>query len=169
MKEIIIERNLFDFDRFVGNTYTFINEAYGIDPACLVQNIKNPCMTDKEACAKLQKRSSKDLLKELENGEQLFLPFSQALVSTESDHIKSVDGTQYEIKNNLENLFEEYDTIGFIISIEDSKFIFKYGIHKITTQSGVPRPIEEINEINNNDYEQFFKPMDAFLNSLKMD
>ena len=135
MKDIIFERNSFDFDRIVDNIYEFINDIYGIDPAILIQNVENPCMTDKEASKKLQKRNAKDLLEELENGKTLYFPFTQAKVTSDSDFIKSVDGTEYEIKNNLENIFQDYDTIGFIVSLQGLKFLLKSGIHKVITQT----------------------------------
>jgi len=163
MKDIIFERNSFDFDRFVDNIYEFINDIYGIDPAILIQDVENPCMTNKEASKILQKRNVKDLLKELENGKILYFPFTQALVTSDSDSIKSVDGTEYEIKNNLENIFKDYDTIGFIVSLQGSKFLLKSGIHKVITQTNTGSPVEEINEITNDLYDQFYKLMESFI------
>jgi hypothetical protein len=165
MKEIIIEKNSFDFNSFVESIYKFINDIYGIDPAILIQNVEHPCMTDKEAGKNLQKRKAGDLLEELENGKNLYFPFTQAKITSESDFIKSVDGTKYDLKNNLESLFEGYDTIGYIVSLQDSKFNLKSGIHKVITKSNEASPIEKINEIKNNEYEQFYKPMESFLDN----
>jgi hypothetical protein len=167
MKEIIIEKNSFDFDRFVDSFFEFLNDIYGIDPACLIQNVKSPCMTDKESCEKLQKRSAKDLLIELENDEQLYFPFTQAKISADSNQIKSIDGTKYTINTELEQILNEYDTVGYIVSSQDSKFIFKSGIHKVSSpnSTNVPSKSEEIQEIKNNEYEQFYKPMEKFLQS----
>ncbi|UCF49811.1 MAG: hypothetical protein JSU91_08690 [Thermoplasmatales archaeon] len=162
MKETIIEKNSFDFEGFVDVVYKFLNDIYAIDPAILIQNVEKPCMTDKEAGKLLQNRSANDLLKELENGKNLYFPFTQAQITSDSDNIGSVDGTKYEVKNNLENLLSGYDTIGFIVSFEDSNFIFKSGIHKIITPEN-SAPSEEINEIKGNDYEQFYNPMESFL------
>jgi hypothetical protein len=163
MNEIIIKKDTFDFDSFVDNIYEFINGIYGIDPAILIQNVEKPCMTNKEASKILQNRNSKDLLNELENGKDLYFPFTQAQITADSDKIKSVDGTQYDIKNNLENLLVNYDTIGYIVSLQDSSLQFKSGIHKIITQNNTSSPTEEIKQITNNNYEQFYEPMEAYL------
>jgi hypothetical protein len=162
MKETIIRKNSFDFEEFVDVVYKFLNDVYAIDPAILIQNVEKPCMTDKEAGKLLQNRSANDLLKELENGKKLYFPFTQAQITSDADNIGSADGTRYEVKNNLENLLSGYDTIGYIVSFQDSNFIFKSGIHKIITQENMP-PSEEINEIKGNDYEQFYNPMELFL------
>jgi hypothetical protein len=163
MTETIIEKNSFDFDGFVDKIYGFINDIYGIDPAILIQNVENPCMTDKEASKNLQNRSSEDLLKEMENGNDLYFPFTQAKVTSESNFIKSVDGTEYERDNNLEKIFQDYDTIGYIVSLQDSNMIFKSGIHKVIIQNNSPTPTEEINDIQRDDFEQFCSKMDSFL------
>ena len=162
MKETIIEKNSFDFEGFVDVVYKFLNDIYAIDPAILIQNAKSPSMTDKEAGKLLQNRSANDLLEELENGEKLYFPFTQAQITSDSDNIGSVDGTKYEVKNNVENLLAGYDTIGFIVSLKDSNFIFKSGIHKIITRENTA-PSEEINEIIGDEYEQFYNPMESFL------
>jgi len=163
MKDMRIEKNSFDFEGFVNNIYKFINDIYGIDPAILIQNVDNPCMTNKEASKKLQKRNAKDLLGILENGKQLYFPFTQAKVTTDSDKIKSVDGTEYMILNNLDNLLYDYDTTGFIVSLQNSEFMFKSAIHRVIIKKNGTSPIEEIKEIDNIDYEQFYKPMESFL------
>jgi hypothetical protein len=162
MNEKIIEKNSFDFDSFVKSIYEFINDIYGIDPAILIQNVDKPCMTDKEAGKLLQNRNSNDLIKELENSKTLYFPFTQATLTSDSSHIKSIDGTEYEIENNLDNLLQDYDTVGFIVSLNEMNLFFKSGIHKVITQDSAP-PIEEINEINNSEFEQFYKPMLSFL------
>jgi hypothetical protein len=163
MSETIIEKNSFDFDGFVDKIYGFINDIYGIDPAILIQNVEKPCMTDKEASKNLQNRDSKDLLKEMENGTDLYFPFTQARVTSDSNLIKSVDGTEYEMDSNLEKIFQDYDTIGYIVTIQDSNMIFKSGIHKVIIQSNSPTPLEEIDEIQRDDFEQFCSKMDSFL------
>jgi hypothetical protein len=162
MIETIIEKNSFDFDSFVNDIFEFINDIYGIDPAILIQNVEKPSMTDKEASKNLQKRKAADLLKELENGKHLYFPFTQAQITSDSNNIKSVDGTEYE-KNSLENLLKGYDTIGYIVSIKNFRFIINSGIHKVIQQSNSSSPIEEIKEIKNSQYEQFNKPMETFL------
>jgi hypothetical protein len=163
MSETIIEKNSFDFDGFVERIYGFINDIYGIDPAILIQNVEKPCMTDKEASKNLQNRDSKDLLKEMENGIDLYFPFIQAKVTSDSNFIKSVDGSEYEMDNNFKKIFQDYDTIGYIVSLQDSNMIFKSGIHKVIIQSNSPTPTEEINDIQREDFEQFFSKMDSFL------
>jgi len=163
MNETIIEKNSFDFDGFVEKIFGFINDIYGIDPAILIQNVEKPCMTDKEASKNLQNRDSKDLLREMENGNDLYFPFTQAKVTSDSNFIKSVDGTEYEMDNILEKIFQDYDTIGYIVSFQDSNMIFEYGIHKVIIQSNSPTPTEQINFIQRDDFEQFCSKMDSFL------
>jgi hypothetical protein len=41
--------------------------------------------------------------------------------------------------------------------------IFKSGIHKVIIQSNSPTPLEEIDEIQRDDFEQFCSKMDSFL------
>jgi len=163
MSETIIEKNSFDFDGFVENIYEFINNIYGIDPAILIQNIEKPCMTDKESSKNLQNRDSNDLLKEMENGNTLYFPFTQAKVTSDSNFINSVDGTEYEMDSNLNAIFQDYDTIGYIVKLQDLNLIFKSGIHKVIIKNNSPTPSEEINEIQNGDFEKFFSKMDSFL------
>ena len=162
MNEKIFQKSSFEFDSFVNDIFKFINDIYAIDPAILIQNIENPCMIDKEAGKLLGNRKANDLLKELESGKKLYFPFTQAKLTSETSFIKSVDGTEYTIENNLENLLQDYDTVGFIVSLKDMNLQFKSGVHKVIMQSDAA-PTEKIEEINNNEYEQFYNPMGSFL------
>ena len=126
MKTIIVEKTKFLFDKFSEEILAFLRKQ-GLDYP------SNFVVTRSDAEIK-EGEHLRNFMKELEEGEELYFPFT-----TEgcSEPIKSADGTKYVSKDGeYVGGLGEIETAGYLISLEDGRFVIKSGLHSDNWRSG---------------------------------